>query len=201
MEKDFIELTEEDYADVFLHNPLTEALDEVLDFARKHPNGLAPWIPISGLTGSGKTSTIKSWLKRHHLKNWYIEGFLKVNEVEVDCYPNLSSKPKVSVVISDTLEHLLTPSKKKVKVLFSPEDIDAVNQDTIVVIDDYDRYDEEARKALRDIIETNRVVDIRADNEDKTRVIRPLMIIVVIDTCNVANLSEQEKELFALDDQ
>lgn len=193
----FIELSPEDFEDLYFETGLSRELDRFLAYAKSH-EGAAPFMPVSGLTGSGKTSIIKSWLSHNHLKNWYIEGYRKAREVEVEYYPELSSGPSVRFVSGDMLNDLLTPKTKKVPVLFSEEEIDAVDGQTVIVIDDYDRFGEKERQALFDLIAYRRVVDARSENPDKATTLRPLMIIVVLDAGNFAILNNDEKRLFGI---
>lgn len=193
----FIELNPEDFEDLYFETGLSRELDRFLAYAKSH-EGDAPFMPVSGLTGSGKTSIIKSWLSHNHLKNWYIEGYRKAREVEVEYYPELSSGPSVRLVNGNELNDLLTPKMKKVPVLFSEEEIDAVDGQTVIVIDDYDRFGEKERQALFDLIAYRRVVDLRSENPDKTATLCPLMMIVVLDAGNFAILNNDEKRLFGI---
>ena len=196
-EEPIIELNPEDFEDLYFETSLSKSLDRFLAYARSH-EGVAPFLPVSGLTGSGKTSIIKSWLKHHHLKNWYIEGYRTAKEVEVDYYPELSSGPSVRLVNGDELNDLLAPKKKTVSVLFSEEEIDAVSEQTVIVIDDYDRFSQKERQALFDLIAYRRVVDTRSKNPDKAVILNPLMMIVVLDAGNYAILNNDEKRLFGI---
>ena len=197
-EEPIIELNPEDFEDLYFETSLSKNLDRFLAYARNQKPGLAPFLPICGLTGSGKTSIIKSWLKHHHLKNLYIEGYRTAKVVEVEYYPRLSSGPSVQFVSGDMLNDLLTPKTKKVPVLFSEEEIDAVGEQTVIVIDDYDRFGDEERQALFDLIAYRRVVDLRSKNPDKTVILNPLMMIVVLDAGNYAILNNDEKRLFGI---
>ena len=193
----FIKLSPEDFEDLYFETGLSRELDRFLAYAKSH-EGDAPFMPVSGLTGGGKTSIIKSWLSHNHLKNWYIEGYRKAEEVEAEYYPELSSGPSVRLVSGDELNDLLTPKTKKVPVLFSEEEIDAVDGQTVIVVDDYDRFGDEERRALFDLIAYCRVIDLRSENPDKTATLRPLMMIVVLDAGNYAILNSDEKRLFGI---
>ena len=193
----FIELSPEDFEDLYFETGLSRELDRFLAYAKSH-EGDAPFMPVSGLTGGGKTSIIKSWLSHNHLKNWYIEGYRKAKEVEAEYYPDLSSGPSVQLVSGDRLNDLLTPKKTTVSVLFSEEEIDAVDEQTVIVIDDYDRFREKERQALFDLIAYRRVVDLRSKNPDKTVALHPLLMIVVLDAGNFAILNSEEKRLFGI---
>ena len=93
---------------------------------------------------------------------------------------------------------MLTPKTKKVPVLFSEEEIDAVDGQTVIVVDDYDRFGERERQALFDLIAYRRVIDLRSENPDKTATLCPLMMIVVLDAGNFAILNNDEKRLFGI---
>lgn len=193
----FIELSPEDFEDLYFETDLSRELDRFLAYAKSH-EGDAPFIPVSGLTGGGKTSIIKSWLSHNHLKNWYIEGYRKAREVEAEYYPELSSGPSVRFVSGDRLNDLFTPKKTTVSVLFSEEEIDAVDEQTVIAIDDYDRFCEKERQALFDLVAYRRVVDLRSESPDKTVALHPLMMIVVLDAGNFAILNSEEKRLFGI---
>ncbi len=89
-------------------------------------------------------------------------------------------------------------SSKKVPVLFSEEEIDAVSEQTVIVIDDYGRFGEKERQALFDLVAYRRVIDLRSKNPDKTVILNPLMMIVVLDAGNYAILNNDEKRLFGI---
>jgi len=190
--------TPNDSDDLYFESQISRALDKVLESARSKKHGFAPWIPIVGLTGSGKTSIIKEWLKHYQLKNWYISGGRAISKVEVEYFPNFSSEPKVQIVTGKELVDLLTPKKKIVNVLFSSKEIDDVDNQTIIVVDDYDRAPLDVRNELFNLIKFHQVIDPRIENENKTRILNPLMMIVVLDYGNLKSLSEKELKLFDL---
>jgi MoxR-like ATPase len=198
MSNDFIDLSD-DFDDFYFETPLSKTLDKVLASVRNEKHKFAPCIPIVGLTGSGKTSVIKSWLKHYKLKNLYISGLTSLSKVEVEYYPNRVSDLKIQVVSNDELVDLLTPKKKTVNVLFSSKEIDEVDDQTIIVIDDYDRAPLDVREELFNLIGFQRVVDPRVDDENKIKIVNPLMFIVVLDYSNLKVLSEKELKLFGLD--
>ena len=193
-----IELTEEDFEDVLPPTTLAHHLDNVLAAARSGKYSFAPWTPVIGLTGFGKTTIIKDWLEFHRLKNWYISGVRPLSKVEVEYFPDPANEPSIRIVSNKELEDYFTPKKKKVNVIFSSQEIDAVDDQTVIVIDDYDRASEEVRKELFNLVRRHWVVDPRADNENKIKVLKPLMLIVVIDNDNSDVLSQEEKDLFGM---
>ena len=192
------ELTPEDYEDLYFENDLTKHLDEALDYAKNKRKGSTTFVPIMGSTGSGKTSIVKSWLEHHKLKNWFFSACRPIGEVEVECYPELSEEPSVRVVSGSDLERILTPKKKKIKVLFSSMDIDNVDENTIVVIDDYDRADIETRAELEALIRYGKVIDPRVEDNSKTRILHPIMIIAILDSWNLDALTDAKKSLFGV---
>ena len=195
------ELTPEDLEDSeFPSSRLSRDLDEALEGLKNGDYKAPLFFPVVGLTGSGKTSIIKGWLEHRKLKNWYISGCRPLTKVEVEYYPKLSNEPQVRMVTGGELEKLLTPKTKTVNVLFSSDEIDNVDDQTIVVIDDYDRASDEVRKELYSLI-YNRVVDPRVENENKIRLIKPLMYVVVVDYSNIKVLNTKEKILFGLTDE
>ena len=193
----FIELTPEDFEDLYFETALSKELDRFLAYARDH-HGVAPFMPVVGLTGSGKTSIIRSWLKHTQLKSWYIEGYRQAKAVEVEDFPPLPAEPGIRLISGEELAKWLTPRKKTIDALFTPEELDAVDPQTVIVIDDYDRFGEKERKALFDLIAHKRAIDVRSEKADKTKVLNPLMIIAVLDAGNCRILNEEEKRLFGL---
>lgn len=199
MEKEqIIELTEEDYEDVLPPTTLAHHLDRVLQAARSGKYDFAPWTPVIGLTGSGKTAIIKDWLKFHHLKNWYISGCRSLSKIEVEYFPDYTGEPSVKIVSGKELEDLFTPKKKEINVIFSSNEIDNVDDQTVIVVDDYDRASKEVRKELYNLIRYHWVSDPRANNEKKIKVLNPLMLIVVIDDGNRDVLNKEERNLFGM---
>ena len=194
------ELTEEDFADLYLENNLTRALDEALAAAKSGKYRLPLFFPVIGMTGSGKTSTIQAWLKHHKLKNWYICESRSLSKVEVEYFSDFPNDSGVALVSNEELEDFLTPKKKMINVLFSSDEIDDVDDQTIIVVDDYDRCSEEVRKELFQLIHRGCVTDPRADNNDKIKVLKPLMIIAVLDYLNAKVLNEEESNFFGLND-
>lgn len=61
-----ITITEDDYIELNPNNPLVNALNEDFELAKKKP-GLMPVNLIEGLTGSGKSSIVRAWLKENHI--------------------------------------------------------------------------------------------------------------------------------------
>lgn len=198
-EKDYIELTPEDFEDVFLESELSKSLDRLYEYATSKKHGFAPWMPVVGMPGCGKTSIIKSWLKHKKVNYWYISGIRSLSKIEVEYYKDAPKEPEIRLVSNEELIDLLTPKKKKVNVIFASDEIDAVNDQTVIVIDDYDRASEEVRAELFKLIAFHQVVDPRVNNENKIKIINPLMLVVVIDTMNTNVLNEDEKKLFVID--
>ena len=197
-EKDNIELTSEDLEDLFLESRLSKELDRLYEYATSKKHDFAPWMPVTGLPGSGKTSIIQSWLKHKKVNYWYISGIRGLSKIEVEYYKDAPREPEIRLVSNEELIDLLTPKKKKVNVLFASDEIDAVDDQTVIVIDDYDRASEEVRAELFKLIAFHQVVDPRANNENKIKIINPLMLVVVIDSMNTDVLNEDEKKLFLI---
>ena len=63
-----ITITEDDYIELNPNNPIVNGLNEDFERAKKKP-GLMPVFPIEGLTGSGKSSIVRAWLKENHIVN------------------------------------------------------------------------------------------------------------------------------------
>ena len=200
MKDKMFELTEDDFADLYLENHLTRDLDEALAAAKSGKYRLPLFFPVIGMTGSGKTSTIQAWLKHHKLKNWYICGSRSLSKVEVEYFSDFPNNSGVALVSNEELEDFFTPKKKMINVLFSSDEIDNVDDQTIIVVDDYDRYSEKVRGELFQLIRYGRVIDPRVDSNDKIKVLKPLMIIAVVDYLNTKVLSEEELNFFGLND-
>ena len=194
------ELTPEDFEDIeFPTSSLSRSLDELLAYARSGKHDFAPWVPVIGMPGSGKTSIVKAWLEHNKLKNWYISGIRSMSEIEVEYYPDVPNEPQIRLISGQEPADLLTPKKKKVNVIFASDEIDDVDDQTVIVIDDYDRASEEVRKELFNLVAFHHVIDPRANNEKKIKVLNPLIMIVIIDSLNTEVLSDAEKKLFAID--
>ena len=200
MKDKMFELTEDDFADLYVENRLTRNLDEALAAAKSGKYRLPLFFPVIGMTGSGKTSTIQAWLKHHKLMNWYICGSRSLSKVEVEYFSDFPNDSGVALVSNEELEDFFTPKKKMINVLFSSDEIDDVDDQTIIVVDDYDRYSEKVRGELFQLIRYGRVIDPRVDNNDKIKVLKPLMIIAVVDYLNTKVLNEEELIFFGLND-
>ena len=169
------------FDDIYVEGRLTNALDECLKNA-KEGKVICPCLPIKGLTGSGKTSIVKSWLKHYNLKHVYIDvGCLRLQEVETEYLPadNLGSEPGVSIVSGEALTDLLTPVKTTVNVVLPQETIDKIDKDTIVVFDNYNYGSKEVREELIRFIRKFVLVDIRATNAQKYIKVVPLMMVII----------------------
>ena len=200
MKDKMFELTEDDFADLYVENRLTRNLDEALAATKSGKYRLPLFFPVIGMTGSGKTSTIQAWLKHYKLKNWYIYGSRSLSKVEVEYFSDFPNDSGVALVSNEELEDFFTPKKKMINVLFSSDEIDNVDDQTIIVVDDYDRYSEEVRGELFQLIRYGRVIDPRVDNNDKIKVLHPLMIIAVVDYLNTKALNEEELNFLGLND-
>jgi Cdc6-like AAA superfamily ATPase len=194
----FIEITEEDYEDLYFETSLSKSLNKILEEARSGKLNCTLLVPVVGVTGSGKTSIIKEWLRHYKLKNWYISAARPLSKIEVEYFQDMPANQSVRVVSNDEMMNFLTPKKKVVNVLFSSDEIDEVDDQTIIVVDDYDRATEEVRNELFNLVRRNQVIDVRADNENKIKVLKPLMLIVVIDSLNTKVLNETELKLFGI---
>ena len=73
-------ITEDDYEKLDSSNPIVNALNEVLESAKKNP-GLMPVLPIEGLTGSGKSSIVLEWLEENNVVNKFQRSVLVTNNI------------------------------------------------------------------------------------------------------------------------
>ena len=106
------ELTEDDFEDLYIECNITRQLDEAL---RKKGN-----VKISGMTGSGKTSIVKSWLNHYKDK---VNGYYLDCALLRDCSGNVYEKNKLTVQGQ----------------LFTSEEIDEIESkpNRVIVFDNY----------------------------------------------------------------
>ena len=181
---------------MYIENNITRFLDELLKASENKPNDHHIWDRILMLPGFGVTSSIKGWLEHNNLKHFYISAASRgVAKLKVECFPPLSLN-SVRVVNSEELERVFTPVEKEVNVIFTTEEIDSIDENTIIIIDDYARACEETRKELFNLIAYGHVIDIRYNESDCKRQIKPKFIVVVLDEILADKLSAKEKKLF-----
>ena len=200
--KEEIKLTAEDSEEAFyFENKITKCLDEVYATIN---NGIeSPVAVISGSPGSGKTSSVISWLEHNDYKYATINADeYQVLKTEIT-YTEADeiTTPKISILTKERVEELLEEKTMKVSYILTPEQIAKLDKDTIVFIDNYDRADEEVRKALFTMVAKRCVVDISLPGKDRIRKIRPLMFIVVLDSwhCTLEKvLTEEEMTVFGM---
>lgn len=193
-----------------IENEITKELDEILERAKNSKsNDLAQGFILRHLPGSGATSIVKSWLENNNLKNLYISSSsLKVSNIECEYLPanELANTTELTarIVGSDELTNLLTPKKTNVNVIFSSETIDSIDENTVVVLDDYDFASQEVRDELFNYILYHKLVDIRMETKDNVDYVKPLMLVIIIDTANLSAkhpLTLKELKLFGMDEK
>ncbi len=192
--------------DYYYQNRLTKQLDLCLQHARSRRGSFAPWMVIPGISGSGKSSSVKSWIEQNELKSVYIDAvFLNVHPMKATYYPCLESNDFSVKLVADSkqMEELLTPKENEVNVIFGQNTIDEIDQNTLVVIDNYDKTSKKVRDELLQYIRFHHIVDVRNETKDHIVVRNPLMLVVIIDTSNLVTshpLTDEELKLFGLDD-
>lgn len=178
---------------MYFENGTTRFLDKLL---KESENSIGKLGVILVLPGFGTTSSIKGWLEHNNLKHFYIEaGSRNVSKLKVECFPRLSFNYN-RIDNKEESEKLLTPVEKEVNVIFTTEEIDSIDENTIIIIDDYARACEETRKELYDLIAYGKVIDIRYNVSNCKRKVEPKLIVVVLDRILSDNLSDKEKKLF-----
>ncbi|MBR0158387.1 MAG: hypothetical protein IJM24_04810, partial [Clostridia bacterium] len=117
---------------IYFESEITRTLDATLAQAEFVQ---APVATMSGLSGSGKTSATLAWLEHNQLPNVYYSACSHpFRHVEVEYFKDLSSG--VFMLSGDEMKKLLTPQKKTIDFVFSPDDVDKMD-DAVVVIDHY----------------------------------------------------------------
>ena len=70
------------------------------------------------------------------------------------------------LVNDEELENFLNPIKKEVNVIFTSDEIDSIDENTVIIIDDYLRTSLETRNELFNLIGYEKVIHIRlVENE------------------------------------
>ena len=184
---------------MYIENGLTRTLDKLLEASEKHKGSHCLWIPIVKLPGFGTTSTLKAWLKHNNLNYLYVDAGLKrVTKFEVKCFKKVSHKSNIMLVNNEELENFLKPMKKEVNVIFTSDEIDSIDENTVIIIDDYLRTSLETRKELYNLIGYEKVIDIRSPENECERKINPKIIVVVLDETLLDDLTVAEKRLFGI---
>ena len=190
---------------MFTDNHFTRALDSTLEMAKSGKYPFSPWVVLHSLPGFGKTASTLAWLEFNKLKNIRIDApTLRISEIEVECLPaNGPHEEGVFLIGKHELENLFTPFKKKVKVVFDSSLIDEIDKQTVICIDNYDKASQEQRDELMKLIHYHHVIDPREENNDKIKVINPLMLIVMIDDAKLITknpLTFEEMKLLGLEE-
>lgn len=180
------------------------ALDSTLEMAKSGKYSFSPWLVLCSLPGFGKTASVRAWLEFNKLKNLWIDApTLNIAEIEVECLPaNDAHEEGAFIIDKDEWENLFTPYKKKVKVLFDSSSVDNIDKQTVICIDNYDKAPQAQRDELMKLIHYHRVVDPREENNDKIKVIDPLMLIVIIDLAKLVTdnpLTNDEMQVLDLE--
>ena len=184
---------------MFIENGLTRSLDELLKASESHKGSHCLWVPIIRLPGFGTTSTLRAWLKHNDLKNLYVDAGLKsVTKFEVECFKKISYKTEIMFVNNEELEDFLKPIKKEVNVIFTSDEIDSIDENTVIIVDDYLRTSSETRNELYNLIRYEKVIDIRITENECERKIKPKIIVVVLDETLLDDLTAEEKKLFGI---
>lgn len=190
--------------DLYIENSITNCLDEVLKAAKSEKYNFAPWIVIPGMTGCGKTASINSWLHYHDLKHVIIDApALVVHPVEVKyCLADLMTEPSVRMVNSGEMQELFDERRKIINVTLPSETIDSIDENTVVVLENFSFASREQIDELMRYLKAHEVVDLRVDNTEKIRVVNPLMIIVVVETTTLFTnnvFTKEEMKFLGLD--
>ena len=183
---------------MYIENSLTRFLDELLKASDNNKGEHCVWAPITVLPGFGTTSSIKGQLEHNNLKHLYVDaGLRNVAKFKVECFPKLRPN-SIRIVTNDEMEKIFTPIEKEVNVIFTSDEIDSIDDNTIIIIDDYARVSKETRDKLYNLIAYETVIDIRYNESECKRRVKPKLIVVVLDEILADNLSEKEKKLFGI---
>lgn len=178
---------------IYFESEITRTLDATLAQAEFVQ---APVATMSGLSGSGKTSATLAWLEHNQLPNVYYSACSHpFRHVEVEYFKDLSSG--VFMLSGDEMKKLLTQQKKTIDFVFSPDDVDKMD-DAVVVIDHYDLAGDK-RPQLLEFIRNCRVTDPRAKDNGFVRSVKPKMIVVIFDSSNTDDFTETERRLFGVE--
>lgn len=187
--------------DLYIENNTTKTLDYLLEEAKSGKYDLAPFGVVCGLTGFGKTASVKAWLNHYNMKHLYISAPQRnITEIEAEVFNTSLPTSKVSVVNQKELEEIFMPRKTTLNVMFTSDEIDAIDENTVVVIDDYCMATKAQRKELLKYIRKCIIADPRSESGYTLK--NPLFIIIIIDqTALITNnpLSDSEIKLFRLE--
>ncbi|MBO4534612.1 MAG: hypothetical protein J5755_01590 [Clostridia bacterium] len=178
---------------LFLESAGTRYLDSVWEKAQRIPAIVAC---ISGMPGSGKSSMVRSWIDHYERPVvWYDAAYRNIYHTEVERCPIDDYVPEggVELVSNERLAQLLQPVVDKVDYIFTPDEVDAMD-DAVVVIDSYDLAGE-ARPALLHFLRTLEVTDPRVGGARHVRRVAPKMFVVVWNSLNTQDFTPDEKRL------
>ncbi|MBO7406830.1 MAG: ATP-binding protein [Clostridia bacterium] len=183
---------------IYVESRLTRYLDNVLaDAASIH----SPVAVISGLSGSGKTSATLAWLEHNKLPNVYINARsrpLLHTEVEYTPVDSLcqTDAEMILTVTGDEFARMTTPQTKIIDSVFWPREIDAMDN-AVVVIDHYDWAGDKCPQ-LFDFLRNCTVTDPRQPGPNFIRKVSPKMIVLIFDSSNTDDFTEEEKTAFGI---
>ncbi len=218
-------ITEDDYEKLDSSNPIVNALNEVLESAKKNP-GLMPVLPIEGLTGSGKSSIVLEWLEENNVVNKFQRSVFVTNNIanfdlekanisfmkaDEGWFKDMVAhggeelyilyKGKIQSINKENCikHHLnlesLIESTNDDELIFSKAIIDCIDENTILLFDHYDRFDLKIIEAFCNLIK-KREVTVLDDLGNKIKTkINCLMMIVIIDYSNSRKLHLRERGL------
>ena len=186
-------MSEEFYMEGDVEKALSELYNKPLP-----PEGLPYVLPLTALPGFGMTSRVRSWA--HHYNVNFVEisvPTLRFRQEEVEYVDWASLMGGKEVAVFSKIE----PSTKIVDVLFTPEQIDAMDQEkSVIFLDDYEMNNVEVRKQLINLIRRNQVLDPREG--DLVRTLKnPQLIIVRVHTVGTnTEFLPIEKAFFGIKD-
>lgn len=162
---------------MYIESNLTRVLDKKLEEGRNNKEILPPICIVTGLSGFGATSIVRSWLKHNELDYCEIQSpSLKVKELEVE------QKDWSSLLDSDQHVHSLEPPvvKKTINVIFNEEEIDEMNKPgKVIFIDDYDWADYPVRQELMKLIRRSIVTDSRLESSDFKKRLKNILLLII----------------------
>jgi len=170
--------------DLYIESNITRLLDDKLKESKESKDFLRPCAMVRGLTGSGKTPIIKSWLNHNNLKYLFIDAqSMSLSSVEVE-YTDWDSVFNGENMVTLTK---IEPSVKKkyIDVLLTSSDIDLMNEgNTVVVIDNYDWAPYQVRKHLLNLFLNQVAADPRSESDNFSTKLEGILMFVLVDHPN-----------------
>ena len=156
-------------------NSIKQMLDDA--FASRKQGELPPVPVINGMTGSGKTPIILEWIEEHGLSYYHINTpCMKPYELEVEYFDWKKMMGGKDVAIVGKIE----TTKEKREFLFTPEQIDELDNKQIIFVDDYDWGSYATRQHLWKMMVKSVVEDPREEDNGFIKPLKNVLMFIVV---------------------